>query len=533
MVFGAYMLINIWQNNQNCASPTRRAKCYEVRDPLDLAVVAAARHGACFGFLWWNALAGARSSWATPARSALGGALAGPGHPDPHRAAAASSSAACSSSITLSVDDPGRAFGSRLTGNGHRVFRMAPLQHHFELLGWDEVTIVDPVLDHRRAVRRRRARRLLRRVGRRCRMSDPPTSSRAGLDRPRRRLGGLRVRRRRASASAASPPPTTCSSSAPRSSRSTSGRRPASDGEGRAPRASSAPTSGSAPAPPPPLPDGRRPAWSPRPGWRPDPPLLAQARARGIPVWGEVELAWRLRDPRARRALARRHRHQRQDHDRADARRDPAGGRAAQRRAPATSALPIVEAVMDPDAATTCSPSSCPASSCTTPTRCAPQAAAVPQRRRPTTSTGTTARSMATTPRTRAGSTSGVAAGLRLQRRRPRDRAAGRARPRWSRVPRDRLHPRHARRSAMVGVVDDVLADRAFVERAADQRRRARARSPTSRRRPAGAAQRRQRAGRGRPGPRPRRAARPRCATGCAPSGPTATASPRSPPSTA
>lgn len=33
------------------------------------------------------------------------------------------------------------------------------------------------------------------------------------------------------------------------------------------------------------------------PGWHPDAPLLAQARARGIPIWGEVELAWRLRDP--------------------------------------------------------------------------------------------------------------------------------------------------------------------------------------------------------------------------------------------
>ncbi|HET8561048.1 MAG TPA: UDP-N-acetylmuramoyl-L-alanine--D-glutamate ligase [Marmoricola sp.] len=33
------------------------------------------------------------------------------------------------------------------------------------------------------------------------------------------------------------------------------------------------------------------------PGWSPDAPLLSQARARGIPVWGEVELAWRLRDP--------------------------------------------------------------------------------------------------------------------------------------------------------------------------------------------------------------------------------------------
>jgi len=33
------------------------------------------------------------------------------------------------------------------------------------------------------------------------------------------------------------------------------------------------------------------------PGWRPDHPLLLQAAARGVPVWGEVELAWRLRDP--------------------------------------------------------------------------------------------------------------------------------------------------------------------------------------------------------------------------------------------
>lgn len=31
------------------------------------------------------------------------------------------------------------------------------------------------------------------------------------------------------------------------------------------------------------------------PGWRPDQPLLAAAAAAGIPVWGEVELAWRMR----------------------------------------------------------------------------------------------------------------------------------------------------------------------------------------------------------------------------------------------
>ena len=33
----------------------RAAGCYDVRDPLDLAVVAAAALGGCIGFLWWNA----------------------------------------------------------------------------------------------------------------------------------------------------------------------------------------------------------------------------------------------------------------------------------------------------------------------------------------------------------------------------------------------------------------------------------------------------------------------------------------------
>ncbi|WP_299057670.1 UDP-N-acetylmuramoyl-L-alanine--D-glutamate ligase [uncultured Nocardioides sp.] len=34
------------------------------------------------------------------------------------------------------------------------------------------------------------------------------------------------------------------------------------------------------------------------PGWRPDAPLVAEAERRGIPVWSEVELAWRLREKR-------------------------------------------------------------------------------------------------------------------------------------------------------------------------------------------------------------------------------------------
>ncbi|WP_307844158.1 UDP-N-acetylmuramoyl-L-alanine--D-glutamate ligase [Sanguibacter suaedae] len=35
------------------------------------------------------------------------------------------------------------------------------------------------------------------------------------------------------------------------------------------------------------------------PGWRPTEPALAEAAARGIPVWSEVELAWHLRVPTA------------------------------------------------------------------------------------------------------------------------------------------------------------------------------------------------------------------------------------------
>ncbi len=43
------------------------------------------------------------------------------------------------------------------------------------------------------------------------------------------------------------------------------------------------------------LPDGDWDLVVTSPGWRPDQPLLAEAAERGIPVWGEVELAWRLR----------------------------------------------------------------------------------------------------------------------------------------------------------------------------------------------------------------------------------------------
>ena len=75
MTFGAYTLVNIWQNNQWCGRAAG-PKCYDVRDPLDLAVVAAAITGACFGFLWWNA-SPAKIFMGDTGSLALGGALAG------------------------------------------------------------------------------------------------------------------------------------------------------------------------------------------------------------------------------------------------------------------------------------------------------------------------------------------------------------------------------------------------------------------------------------------------------------------------
>nr|WP_221441655.1 phospho-N-acetylmuramoyl-pentapeptide-transferase [Jiangella mangrovi] len=136
MAFGAYTLIGVWQLNQSCGvSPG--PSCYEVRDPLDLAVVAAAMVGACFGFLWWNA-APAKIFMGDTGSLALGGGLAG---------------LAITTRTELLLLVLGGLFvlitmsvilqvGWFKISGGKRLFRMAPLQHHFELKGWGEVTIV-------------------------------------------------------------------------------------------------------------------------------------------------------------------------------------------------------------------------------------------------------------------------------------------------------------------------------------------------------------------------------------------------------
>ncbi|MDT0321401.1 MULTISPECIES: phospho-N-acetylmuramoyl-pentapeptide-transferase [unclassified Streptomyces] len=137
MVFGAYVFIGVWQYGQSCANVlTAGASCYEVRDPLDTAVVAAALMGALFGFLWWNT-SPAKIFMGDTGSLAIGGALAGLGIVSRTELLLALLGGLFVL-ITMSVVIQVGSF--RLTGR--RVFKMAPLQHHFELKGWSEVLVV-------------------------------------------------------------------------------------------------------------------------------------------------------------------------------------------------------------------------------------------------------------------------------------------------------------------------------------------------------------------------------------------------------
>lgn len=136
MTFLAFLLIGVWEFGQSCAVVATE-NCYNVRDPLDLAVLAAAFAGACTGFLWWNA-SPAKIFMGDTGSLALGGALAG---------------LATSLRVELLLIPLGGLFviitlsvalqvAYFKATRGKRLFKMAPLQHHFELMGWGEVTIV-------------------------------------------------------------------------------------------------------------------------------------------------------------------------------------------------------------------------------------------------------------------------------------------------------------------------------------------------------------------------------------------------------
>jgi phospho-N-acetylmuramoyl-pentapeptide-transferase len=128
LVFAAYTVIAFWQ--------FRHPIDYQVRDSLDLAIVSAACLGACAGFLWWNA-APAKIFMGDTGSLALGGGLA---------------ALAILSSTQLLLVVLGGLFVLETTSVivqvaafrafGRRVFKMAPVHHHFELNGWPEFTVI-------------------------------------------------------------------------------------------------------------------------------------------------------------------------------------------------------------------------------------------------------------------------------------------------------------------------------------------------------------------------------------------------------
>jgi phospho-N-acetylmuramoyl-pentapeptide-transferase len=141
MVFGAFTLIAFLQYRNPCGT-NPIGGCYDVRDPLDIALIAASAMSACFGFLWWNA-SPAQIFMGDTGSMALGGLMAG--------LAIVSRTelllvvlGGLFAAVTLSgIIQTGWFKYTRIrTGTGKRVFRMAPLHHHFELGGWEEVTII-------------------------------------------------------------------------------------------------------------------------------------------------------------------------------------------------------------------------------------------------------------------------------------------------------------------------------------------------------------------------------------------------------
>jgi phospho-N-acetylmuramoyl-pentapeptide-transferase len=138
MAIGAYAVIGFWQFNQLCGTAVENlTRCYEVRDPLDLAVIAAAITGAGIGFLWWNT-SPAQIIMGDTGAMGLGGALA---------------ALAILSRTEILLVLIGGLFvivtGSVILQRtyfkitkGKRIFLMSPLHHHFELKGWAEITVV-------------------------------------------------------------------------------------------------------------------------------------------------------------------------------------------------------------------------------------------------------------------------------------------------------------------------------------------------------------------------------------------------------
>ena len=136
MVMGAYVIITFWQFRHPCTGLDGLPGCYVASDSLDLALVAASMVGSLAGFLWWNA-APAKIFMGDTGSLALGGGMA---------ALAILTNTQLLlivlgglyvvevSSVVLQV------IAFRLFKR--RIFLMAPIHHHFELLGWPEFTVI-------------------------------------------------------------------------------------------------------------------------------------------------------------------------------------------------------------------------------------------------------------------------------------------------------------------------------------------------------------------------------------------------------
>jgi phospho-N-acetylmuramoyl-pentapeptide-transferase len=116
----------------------RNPDLYHLVNPLDLAVFSIAFAGACGGFLWWNA---------APARIFMGdvGAL-GLGAALGLLAVTTNTHLLLILICGLNVMEAGSVAIQmtifKASGRTRRFFRMTPIHHHFELLGWPETTVI-------------------------------------------------------------------------------------------------------------------------------------------------------------------------------------------------------------------------------------------------------------------------------------------------------------------------------------------------------------------------------------------------------
>jgi phospho-N-acetylmuramoyl-pentapeptide-transferase len=135
MVCAAYVLITFWQFRNACATSPGLG-CYNVRDPLDLAIIAAATAGACIGFLWWNA-APAKIFMGDTGSLALGGTLAALAlFTNTQLLLAVLGGLYVVETLSVILQIASFRFLHR------RIFKMAPIHLHFELSEWPEFTVI-------------------------------------------------------------------------------------------------------------------------------------------------------------------------------------------------------------------------------------------------------------------------------------------------------------------------------------------------------------------------------------------------------